>query len=359
MRWTVNVGSDRERARLIADAKGRVVRMDLNGTNRAKTFDLLSSPDRLDDAAQAFSKSVGTDPILVEVRVSSHDAIFETNVKETSPLFKSLKQNKIYAWNLNGLEQRLGSIDTSSFFGAKPAFSVSDVNWTAAGDLVATAKDKLQMPNAGLAGVEIEKPGDQPGAPRVEWQITLKDQNGEEGTARIDAKSGEVLGLLLPESRRKPFDARDPGLWPELLAKIEAEFGAGGSIAELLINENHITVVAADPQKREELAEFLLDNEGIKRFGTVSPFAEQNPRFTIAEIRALTGEQMKKLIDATIDRLKLPTTQIVNITIGKASLDPSPQGNVTVEVRAEEAPFKRSGRVNWEIDGREIKAYLP
>jgi hypothetical protein len=36
-----------------------------------------------------------------------------------------------------------------------------------------------------------------------------------------------------------------------------------------------------------------------------------------------------------------------------------PQGNVTVEFRAEEAAFKRSGRVNREIDGREIKAYLP
>jgi hypothetical protein len=359
VRWAVRVRSGRESARLVADAKGHPVRMDIDGTNRAKNFDLLASLDRLDEAAQTFATSVGTDPILVEVRVSSRDAIFETNAKDTSPLFKSLKQNKIYAWNLNGLDQRLGSIDTSSVFGAKPTFGISDVDWPAAAKLVQKAKDALEMQDGTLSGLEVEKPGDQPGTPKVEWQITLKDRNGEEGTARLDAGSGEVLGLLLPESRRKPFDARDPSAWPGLLAKIEAEFGADGSMAELLINENHVAIVAADPRKREELAEFLLDDEGIKRFGTVSPFAEQNPRFTIADIRALTGEQMKTLIDATNARLGLPTMQIVNITISKASLDPSPQGNVTVEIRAEEAPFKRSGRVNWEIDGREIKAYLP
>ncbi|MGE0023925.1 MAG: hypothetical protein AB7S70_09875 [Hyphomicrobium sp.] len=359
VRWRVAVGSGRENASVAADAKGNIVRVDLAGTNRARTFDLLKSLEMLPEAATAFSQAAGTEPVLVKVRAVARGMTFETNVREKSALTASLKQRQTYNWSLNGLERSLGSIDTSEHFGADPAFAIGEVDWAAAGKLVQQARTALEMPDAMLDEIEVEKPKDQPAEPKIEWQIAFKDKNGEEGTARFDAKTGEVLGLELPESRRKPFDARDPALWPSFMAKIEATFGTNASIAELLINENQVTIVAADPQKPEELAEFLLDEEGIKRWGTVSPFALSNPRFTLAEIRSLTGEQMKKLIEATNARLKLPTMQIINITVGKAALDPSPQGNVTVEIRAEEGPFKRSGRVNWELDGREIKAYLP
>jgi len=359
VRWRVSVGSGRENASVIADGKGNIVRLDLAGTNRARMFDLLKSLEMLPEAATAFAQSAGSEPIVIRVRVSSHGASFETNISEKTPLMASLKQRRSYSWNLNGLTQSMGGIDTSEHFGADPAFAIGDVDWAAAGKVVAQARAALEMPDAQLTEIEVEKPKDQPAEPKTEWQITFKDKSGEEGEARIDVKTGEVLGLELPESRRKPFDARDPSLWPAHIAKIEATFGANASFAELLINENQVTIVATDPQQPGELAEFLLDEEGIKRWGTVSPFALSNPRFTLAEIRSLTGEQMKKLIDATDARLKLPAMQIVNITIGKAALDPSPQGNVTVEIRAEEGPFKRSGRVNWELDGREIKAYLP
>lgn len=359
VRWSVSIASGRENARVLADAKGKVVSLDLAGTNRAKTLDLLSSLNLVSEAARAFAQSVGTQAILTEVRISQKYVTFETNISEKSPMFASLKQRQIYTWNLEGLSRTLSSVDTSEFFGADPPFSIGDADWAAANKLVEQAKAALGMPDGVLDEIEVEKPKDQAGEPKLEWQITLKDRNGEEGEARIDAKSGQVLGLKVPESRRKPFDARDPSLWPGFLAKIEETFGAEVSIAELMINENHVTIVASDPQKPAALGEFLLDEEGIQRFGTVSPFAAQNPRFTLAEIRGITGEQLKKLIDATFARLKLPTIQIVNITISKAALDPSPQGNVTVEIRCEEGPFMRSGRVNWEIDGREIKAYLP
>jgi hypothetical protein len=40
-------------------------------------------------------------------------------------------------------------------------------------------------------------------------------------------------------------------------------------------------------------------------------------------------------------------------------MDPSPNGNVTIEIRAEERPGGRAGRVNYELDGTVIRAYLP
>jgi hypothetical protein len=63
--------------------------------------------------------------------------------------------------------------------------------------------------------------------------------------------------------------------------------------------------------------------------------------------------------EATAQRLGVSVANITAIVIGRSRLDPSSRGSVTVEIRAEETPFQRSGRVNWEIDEREIKAYLP
>ena len=176
------------------------------------------------------------------------------------------------------------------------------------------------------------------------------------GVARFDAK-GEPLGIVLPEGRRTPFDGRDPAAWAAALPQIESSFGGDGAIAELIIHDRHFRIVASDPQNPGALGQFFLNDEGIKRFGSTSIFDEQNPRFSARDLKGLDEAQMRKLQEGTARRLGLPTSGITTITIGKASLDP--HGNVTVEIRAEDGPFRRSGRVNWEIDGREIKAYLP
>ncbi len=59
----------------------------------------------------------------------------------------------------------------------------------------------------------------------------------------------------------------------------------------------------------------------------------------------------------------LPKAQITNITIGRGNMDPSPRGNVTIEIRALVPPFNApmppGGRVVYELDGTVIKSYLP
>ena len=55
----------------------------------------------------------------------------------------------------------------------------------------------------------------------------------------------------------------------------------------------------------------------------------------------------------------MPQKTISSITIGRGGMDPSPKGNVTIEIRAEERPSGRAGRVNYELDGTVVKTYLP
>lgn len=196
--------------------------------------------------------------------------------------------------------------------------------------------------------------------PALEWRVSLQDTATlERGVARFNAQ-GEIVGTTPPEILRRLFDGREPEVWADALKTIEEQFGRGGCFAEVSLAKEHIRIDAQDPQNRTRLQTFILTADGIKRFGNmVSPFALTKPRFYLEDLEKVTPERLQALKDATAKRLGLPAETVSAIAIGKGSLDPSPDGNVTVEIRAEEAPFERGGRVNWEIDGREIKAYLP
>lgn len=357
IRWSVEVRSDRETAVVFADAKGRIAGLDLTHTNRGRAFDLLAALDRLPEAARDFAEGVGTGPVLVEARITSHGVSFKSNLEEKNPDFGFIgrDQRQTFDWGVNGLTRGTGT--TGGLFWEGPPFAVTETDWSLAPALVQKARDALDMPDAAIDTIELAKPRDQPGTPRLEWNITLL-KDGEKGVARFDAK-GEPVWVTLPESRRKPFDGRDPAVWPAVLSQIEASFGSEGAIVELVLHDRHVSIAVDDPQNPKEPSQYLLDENGIRRFGTASLFEMQNPRFSVSDLKALDEAQMRKLQEATAQRLGLSVANITTIVIGKSSLDPSSQGNVTVEIRAEEAPFQRSGRVNWEIDGREIKAYLP
>src|SRR5262249_7113552 len=100
-------------------------------------------------------------------------------------------------------------------------------------------------------------------------------------------------------------------------------------------------------------------DDGFTRFGTPSPFAIGNPPFTVDDLRPLSAERLAALESDTLSRLGLSPGSITTITIERGAMDPSPTSGVTVEIRAEDHPFGRGGRVNYELDGRVIKAYLP
>jgi hypothetical protein len=103
----------------------------------------------------------------------------------------------------------------------------------------------------------------------------------------------------------------------------------------------------------------LLTDAGFTRFGTPSMFAVRNPPFTMADLVLLDARKIAELQAVTLEKLQMQPNAIAGITISRGSMDPSPKGNVTIEIRAEERAFGRGGRVNYEMDGTVLKAYLP
>ena len=363
VRWNVSVTSGREAAQIFADASGAIIRTDLTNTNRAKNLDLLQELDQTAEAGRAFRAVIGEGPVLLKVNISSRTVGFETNRQDKSypmPLSGSLSAREVYTWNLNGLARAIGSVNADVALGNAPyaPFGVEEVDWTILPQLVVTAKDQLGMPKGQVTDIGLSKPTDGAGQLLLLWKIEITDQNRQRGFILADT-AGAIKQTMLPESRRKPTDWYDPAAMAGAFARLTREFGAEAKFVDITFMNDKVVITVQDPRKPAEYAQLLLTDAGFMRFGTPSMFAVRNPPFTIADLAPLDAKRLADLQAATLEKLRMQPNTISSITISRGNMDPSPRGNVTVEIRAEERAFGRGGRVNYEMDGTVLKAYLP
>jgi len=363
--WTVHVSSGRENASVIAGGDGTIMGADLSGTNYARTLDMTAAPDQLIAAMRAVRDVVGPGQKLIEVVVGRSDIRITTNIQDkTSPIgggsFKT-----IYSWNASGLARALVGapiIETPFVGAANDPFAVDDVDWTALPKVEETARQSLAMQYGKITEVKVAKPALGVRAPAIAWTVEIADGN-DHGSVVIDA-AGAVQQVMLPESRHRPSDWRDPQTLVDALARIDREFGPGAQFLSIAADKDKILITAQDPRKTDAVTSVILNDHGFERFGMPggfmsgpTPWFTGNPHFTTADLKPLTAERLAALRSRTLARLQLPN--IDRITIERANMDPSPRGNVVVEVRAEDHPFGHDGRIVYEMDGTVIQEYLP
>ena len=104
-------------------------------------------------------------------------------------------------------------------------------------------------------------------------------------------------------------------------------------------------------------SQIILNESGVQRVGSPGMNAVRNVPFRMSDLGALSTDRLRELETKTIDTLKV--SPLSSITIGRGSMDPSPNGNVTIEIRAEDHPGGRAGRINYELDGSVIRTYFP
>lgn len=362
IRWTIDVSSGRESVQVFADARGAIVGMNVSGTDRAKNLDILRDLNLVADAAQTFRYILGTDAILTAVSINSSSIGFETNVIDPSPpipVSGSLSASRAYTWNLNGLQRAISRINADAALGAtRNVFSVDDADWKLLPKIAAAAAGQLSMPQGRVTGIEISKPVNPIGQPIVLWKIEVTDQNKEKGYILADT-AGTLKKVMLPESRHTATDWYDPATMAATFARLGVDFGQDRQYAEITIFNDKVIITAQDHMQENISREIILSDGGYDRSGSPSMLAAKNVPFRIGDLSALTTERIRDLEARTLATLKMPPKTISSITIGRGGMDPSPKGNVTIEIRAEERPFGRAGRVNYELDGTAIKTYLP
>jgi hypothetical protein len=119
-----------------------------------------------------------------------------------------------------------------------------------------------------------------------------------------------------------------------------------------------VIITVQDHMQENVSREIILSDNGYDRSGAPSMLAVKNVPFRIGDLSALTAEHIRDLEARTLETLKMLPKTISSITVGRGGMDPSPK-EYHHRDRAEERPFGRTGRVNYELDGTVIRTYLP
>ncbi len=357
IRWTIAVASPYEAATIYTNARGDIVAIDLSGTHRAKMLDLYGGDWPVLDAQRALASVVGTARTVYKVAVDRRSV----SVNAASP--DDPKKLRGYSWDLSGVRRSLvdmPNIDIMMGRSDQAAFSFDVVDLTIVPGLAAKARDKLAMPKGRITSMEATRPTTQVGGPTLVWEVEVTDTDGSKGIVKAD-QTGAVTDVILPESRRPPMAWLAPDGIRVTLGRIAKSFGANARFTEISIDDEKASVVAEDPLKRGENAQFIVDATEISRFGF--PFDKHvhaETAFTLEEAASIDAGHIKAMEDETLRRMKLPDAHVARVTFSRGNVFvQSPRGLITVEVRLDRADGNSGGRVTFDAEGRVIDVVNP
>ena len=291
VRWTVHITSGRERADVFANAQGDIIGADLSDTQRAKNLNLFKEPELVEDAATAFRGAVGADPVLTSVGISVRSVSFLTNIADNrlGKLGAGLARVADYAWDLNGLQSRLPGIDSSTMTqkltGAptRVPFSVNDVDWSILTKLQADWLAKVNLSQAQITGIKVEKSSSQPGTAVLTWTVQVTDGDGEVTSVIADTK-GAIQRVVLPESRRPKLVWTDPATLAGAIARIGTIFGPNTKIASIVADDRGGRITIDDASNGDNPATFDLSGDGVSRASMTFSLNSTGPRFGVADL---------------------------------------------------------------------------
>jgi hypothetical protein len=320
VRWSLHIDSGRERAEVIANAQGAIIGFDLSGTERARTLNILKEPELAADAATAFRDNVGDQSVLTRIGIEAKTVSFGTNIRDQSlaRLGSSLPATATFTWDLNGLQRRLGTIDVNAQMGtpAPASFGINDVDWTMLGKLESDALAKAAIPQASIKHVGLAMTTDQPGRPLLNWIVEIIEPSGEV-TKVVADRTGAIVRVDLPESRRPKIDWRDPKVLASAIARIGTIFGTDVKIASIVADDGRGRVTVDDPARGGQAATFDFTTDGVSRAGISFSLDSMGPRFAFSDLAALNEQKLAALQADAFKRLSGgKTAYLESVTIG-------------------------------------------
>ena len=345
VRWTLHIASGREQAEVYANAHGDITGADLSNTHRAQTLNLYKEPELVVDAAAAFRAAVGADPVLTSVGIDTQDVSFLTNIADTrlGKLTTGIAQVAGYGWNLEGLHSQFPRVDTSALLrqanqaAAPVPFSVNDVDWTIVGKLEADSLAKVNLPQAQVTGIKIERSSAQPGQAILAWTIKITDGSGEDTSVVADTK-GAIQRVLLPESRRPKLVWTDPATLASAISRVGTTFGPNTKIASIVGDDRGGRITIDDPANGGNLATFDLSGDGASRASMTFTMNSEGPRFGVADLALLSQQKITALVADAMKRFgRNKQVYLESISIG-AHMFVRKAGARAIEVRVRDIP---------------------
>ncbi|HEY2139143.1 MAG TPA: hypothetical protein VGH00_03625 [Chthoniobacterales bacterium] len=355
--WNISVEGPRESASAYADAQGRIRRLNLDGTLRAKSLDYTKDPKALAEAVAQIRDLFGTEAVF------NHFSVSRLNVSFAVRESKDSNETHGYTCNLNGVRHGLEdslNIKLPKIMATKREFfSIDDADWSRVPAMCKTALGRINLPHPNILSIELEKPPPTLRERPLRWRAqVIEGVMGEYGFVEFDPKSGQVTHVQVPDSQVKPVDFLDPAKTPELLANIKEDFGPAARFQEITIDRDRASVKGTAPAHPEEARQYEYDaarraDPGIAN-SIKNPMNEKlGPQdfFGAGEFQVYET-RLSELEQKTLTRLRLNDGKIQRLTFFRQS--PFYPGNkkLLLEIRCQGTGD--DGRIVYEPAGTEF-----
>ena len=311
--WAISVRSPRETASAYADAQGHVDRLDLSGTERAKTLDLTEGGALLDQVLGRIRKTFGGNkPVFLKLDISPNRIWFL--VRATEPPYKVKKQ----ICDLNGLhddvfgnlqdEMQPGMtqlIDKMQHKGPvteSQCFSLDEIDWSKLPEMRTAAIQ--QMGGAvTITEVNLRRRVGYASPLSVEWEF-ITQRRFEQGFVQYDIK-GNRLRFQLPLPPTVGPDILEPENARVILNAIREDFGPQTRLIGIELRKDQTWVTASPPGHPEHGWEYGYSlRDGMKFWSDVGVSRPDN------DAQMINADEVLKMVDALDDLKKKALAQV-------------------------------------------------
>ncbi len=284
--WDIAVRSPRESATAYADARGRITRVNLDGTMRAKTVDLREGGPAFDEAVARIRARFGGD-----ARALRNFQIFRTYLSfEGRDSAQPGSVGAPFICNLSGLSQsppplipEMPGRDPRGAALRREAeyFAVNEVDWSRLPELKKAALERLAIPGGNVDTIRLARPAVTGLAPKpVQWEISARADGGgtfyggEQGSVFFDARDGQVVRTVLPPSRRPAVNLIEPAAIGRVLGALRENYGPRARFMSLEFSATRCAIRAPglqDPTKIQDLS-YDVDHFSGMPGGDATPY---------------------------------------------------------------------------------------
>lgn len=364
VRWTISIINDRETANVTTAADGKVMGVDISGTNRGRNRNFLAQDEwPLGDAQASFRSIVGARPDVFEIDIS------RTTISMRAVASASAKATTSWIWDGGAFRRDIVDMPNVELIrsnGNLP-FSLDEVDLAKAPAVLKAARDKEPTGNPRIVIAKAVKERVAVGSPRVLWEVQLVDARrqiplfGEDFSERTVVKltpDGTVVSVFLPKSLRPKVDGLSADAVLAALARFKDAYGKDAKAFEMSFNEERAALVIASPKQQGMTFEVALVEKGLEETSPRS-FAMMNLKSTFALDHL--AQMNKATIEAMLARARAAVpiagakVHRIRIWNGEPFWRPR-QGLPYLDIRVGVPPrFDVGGYVVFTADGKHIE----
>jgi hypothetical protein len=313
VRWTIDIASARESATVTAAADGRIMGVDISGTNRGRNRNFLEQDEwPLADAEATFRTVIGARREVYEIDVS-RSTIKMVAVAQASP-------TAVTAWLWDGGAFRRDFVDGPNIelirSNGNLPFSLDEIDIAKIPAVLKAAREKEPSGHPRIMIAKANKERVAVGSPRVLWEIQMVDSRrqiplfGEDFSERTMVKvtpAGEVVSVLLPKSLRPKVDYLGSDGMLAALRTFRSSYGGGAGVFELRFTGARAHLAMRSRGQGAATFEVELTETGLRETpARPAMMASQTSGFTLDDIARLDKAKLEAMLARARAEVPLP-----------------------------------------------------